>query len=431
MKKSVFSALSILLLLCFSVQAFSQGAGANPQLIMYRYNSYPTQPAPVIQGNLLGSLRWDGLTAIGIGTVVPGASIQSYVTGPVSAGVLPANMIFRTGAPVQQNRMVITSDGLVGIGTMTPQYHLHIVGNTHTTGDFFGRIHMDINPGNPGPDTYISEAYFENKTGSELSAPDISRGGLLTLAPSLNTPGARDHQMFFNDGGIYHRDGDAGSAAWAGAWHKLLTTGDISGTPNRLAKFTATSSLGDSRLFDDGTRVGINNFSPAYDFDVLGNTRLSGDAYVMNGNLGVGTTTPGVRLDVNGESNFSQRVKIGAPNFATGYLLNVGGGIMAEEVRVQLQPWPDYVFEPDYSLMPLAAVEQYVQENKHLPGVVAAKEVAENGLNLGETQKAQMEKIEELFLHVISLEKRIQALEKQNEGLQAENSALKSSNTKH
>lgn len=151
----------------------------------------------------------------------------------------------------------------------------------------------------------------------------------------------------------------------------------------------------------------------------------------MNGNLGVGTTTPGVRLDVNGESNFSQRVKIGAPNFATGYLLNVGGGIMAEEVRVQLQPWPDYVFEQDYSLMPLAAVEQYVQENKHLPGVVAAKEVAENGLNLGETQKAQMEKIEELFLHVISLEKRINALEKQNEALQTENSALKSANTKH
>ena len=72
-----------------------------------------------------------------------------------------------------------------------------------------------------------------------------------------------------------------------------------------------------------------------------------------------------------------------------------------------------------------------VQENKHLPGVVAAKEVAENGLNLGETQKAQMEKIEELFLHVISLEKRINALEKQNEALQTENSALKSANTKH
>lgn len=430
MKKLVVFCLSLFSLLLFSIQINAQGAGTNPELVMYRYNNFPVKPSPVLDKDLLGTLKWEGLTGIGADGIRSGASIQSYVTGPVSYGVLPANLVFRTGAIDQHNRMVVTAEGLVGIGTMDPLYHLHVVGNTHTTGDFFGRIHMDNNPGDPGPDTYLQEAYFENKSGAELSAPDLSQGGLLTLAPTFNGAGTRDHQMFFNNGGIYHRWGDANAGAWGGAWQKLLTSGDISGTPNRLAKFTATSALGDSRLFDDGARVGINNFAPVYDLDVTGNTRVSGDTYVT-GNLGAGTTTPAFRLDVQGESNFSQRMKIGAGNFASGYLLSVGGGIMAEEVRVQIQPWPDYVFEQDYPLMPLMEVEKYVQQNKHLPGIASAKEVQETGLDLGQSQKAQMEKIEELFLHMISLEKRVNELEKQNSALQSENSALKATNAKH
>ena len=430
MKKSVFSMLlGIVFCSALYTQLSAQSGGTNPQLIMYRYNNYPTQPAPVFQGDLLGTLRWNGLSAIGVGGIITGASIQSYATGPVSNGMLPANMVFRTGAPDQLNRMVITSEGLVGIGTMNPQFNLHTVGNTHTTGDFFGRIHMDENGGNPGPDTYTEEAYLEYKSGSALSAPDVSRGGLLTLAPSANQAGERDHQLFFNDGGIFHRWGDAPANTWAGMWHKLLTGEDIHGTENRLAKFTGPNSLGDSRLFDDGSRVGINNFAPAYDLDVTGTTRITGDAYV-SGNVGIGTTTPGVKLDVNGESNFSGRMKIGATNYATGYALSVGGGIMAEEVRVQLQPWPDYVFENDYELMSLSSVEDYIGQHKHLPGVASAKEVAESGLDLGQTQKVQMEKIEEIFLHLIELEKRVQALESENKVLKAENEDLKAASGK-
>lgn len=447
MRKPIVSLFCLPILALLTTTALSQG-GSMPGLVMYKYNGGGVSPQPVVQGNLLGTIRWDGLTAIG--SIRTGASIQSYITGPVSPGVLHANMIFRTGAPNQLNRMVITDGGLVGINTMTPLHQLDIEGNTRTSGDFIGRIHFDDNAAaNDAPNTYIDEAYFELKNrasltgGLALPASANAQGGLLSLAPGGTS---LDHQLFFGDDGIWARRNTGNAGDWVGAnWQKVLTGEFISGTQNQVAKFTASNSLGDSQLFDDGTDVGIGTTTPdaAFLLTVGGDTRINGllratgDLAVganasiggngtVNGNLGIGTPPSAFRLDVNGESNFSQRVKIGAPGFATSYMLNVGGGIMAEEVRVQLQPWPDYVFENDYTLMPLSELEQFIQKEKHLPGITAANEIAENGLNLGEMQKAQMEKIEELFLHLIELEKRMQVNEARVKALQAENERLQS-----
>ena len=119
-------------------------------------------------------------------------------------------------------------------------------------------------------------------------------------------------------------------------------------------------------------------------------------------------------------------MKVGAASFPTfagadTYELAVGGGIIAEEVLVRMQSgWADYVFADDYAVKPLSEVEAFVQKENHLPGVPSAAEVAENGLNLGEMQKTQMEKIEELYLHMIAMEKRMNALEAENAALKAE-----------
>lgn len=102
----------------------------------------------------------------------------------------------------------------------------------------------------------------------------------------------------------------------------------------------------------------------------------------------------------------------------SGYKLSVDGKVVCEELLVQLSPWPDYVFNADYKLKPLAEVEQFIADNNHLPGVPAACDVEEEGLNVGEMQKIMMEKIEELTLYVIELQK-------QNESLKAEIEALK------
>jgi hypothetical protein len=90
--------------------------------------------------------------------------------------------------------------------------------------------------------------------------------------------------------------------------------------------------------------------------------------------------------------------------------------VYAREVIVTLDPFPDYVFAKDYKLMTLVELEKYIKENRHLPGIPKESEVKKEGLNIGEMQAKLLEKIEEMTLHMIQLQKHIDELEaKQNE----------------
>ncbi len=76
--------------------------------------------------------------------------------------------------------------------------------------------------------------------------------------------------------------------------------------------------------------------------------------------------------------------------------------------------WADYVFAPDYKLMPLEDVEQFTKENKHLPNVPSADDMVKEGLDVTKTSAKLMEKIEELTLYVIEMNKEIKALKEEN-----------------
>lgn len=93
--------------------------------------------------------------------------------------------------------------------------------------------------------------------------------------------------------------------------------------------------------------------------------------------------------------------------------LDHSGVLFAHTVKVNAQNWPDFVFENDYKLQPLSEVERYIQEHKHLPNVPSAKEVEEDGLNVGEMNRLLLQKVEELTLHLIEQQKRIDELERQ------------------
>lgn len=93
------------------------------------------------------------------------------------------------------------------------------------------------------------------------------------------------------------------------------------------------------------------------------------------------------------------------------YKLYVTGGILTEEVRVSLKKdWADYVFNKNYQLKPLSEVEEFINTNGHLPNVPSAKEVKENGIELGTMATIQQEKIEELTLYAIQQQKEIEEL---------------------
>ncbi|SFW51159.1 hypothetical protein [Chitinophaga sancti] len=119
-----------------------------------------------------------------------------------------------------------------------------------------------------------------------------------------------------------------------------------------------------------------------------------------SGNVGIGTTNPSSKLAVNGL-------------------------ITAQKIKVTATGWADFVFEPQYRLPSLASVEQYIQENKHLPSVPSAKEVAADGQDLGEMNKILLQKVEELTLYLIEQQKKTQAQEEAIRLLKEEVKSLK------
>jgi len=94
----------------------------------------------------------------------------------------------------------------------------------------------------------------------------------------------------------------------------------------------------------------------------------------------------------------------------SGARLSVEGIIRARRVLVN-NTWADYVFEANYQLMPLSELEIYITTKKHLPNVPTAQDVEENGVDLGEINKILVEKVEELTLYIISMNKRMMQLE--------------------
>ena len=109
---------------------------------------------------------------------------------------------------------------------------------------------------------------------------------------------------------------------------------------------------------------------------------------LMAGSVGIGTADPG------------------------SYKLAVEGRIGAREIEVKQGSWADFVFDEDYELPSLKEVENFISRNKHLPGIPSEKEVLANGINLGNMDALLLQKIEELTLYIIELEKEMTELKR-------------------
>ena len=92
--------------------------------------------------------------------------------------------------------------------------------------------------------------------------------------------------------------------------------------------------------------------------------------------------------------------------------------IRTNDITVDMNNAADYVFDPAYNLQDLSEVENYVKENKHLPGIPSAVEMAENGMSVAQMSNLLLEKIEELTLHMIELQKENNALKSRIESLE-------------
>ncbi len=120
--------------------------------------------------------------------------------------------------------------------------------------------------------------------------------------------------------------------------------------------------------------------------DQVASFRITGNGFIA-GNVGIGVTD------------------------TKGYKLAVGGSMIAEKIKVKLKTaWPDYVFAPEYTLPSLQEVEAHIKQYQHLPDMPSAKEVAAEGIDLGEMNRKLLQKVEELTLYIIDLKKEVEAL---------------------
>lgn len=83
----------------------------------------------------------------------------------------------------------------------------------------------------------------------------------------------------------------------------------------------------------------------------------------------------------------------------------INGKLFATEIEVSTTFWSDFVFKPDYKLMPLNELEGFIKENNHLPNIPTEAEVKANGINVAEMNAKLLQKVEELTLYVIELKK--------------------------
>lgn len=92
--------------------------------------------------------------------------------------------------------------------------------------------------------------------------------------------------------------------------------------------------------------------------------------------------------------------------------------IKANDINININNAADYVFDEDYQMKSLSEIEAFVKENKHLPGIPSAAEMSENGVSVSTMSNILLEKIEELTLHLIRLEKENAELKAEFESLE-------------
>jgi hypothetical protein len=97
----------------------------------------------------------------------------------------------------------------------------------------------------------------------------------------------------------------------------------------------------------------------------------------------------------------------------TDALLHVNGKMAAQSCYIRIVQWADYVFAKDYKVPSLYDVEKYYLANKHLPEVPTEKEVAENGIEVGEMNTILLKKIEEMTIQMVQMKKEIDNLKSQ------------------
>ncbi len=352
-------------------------------------------------------------------------------------------------------RMTIDTTGKVGVGTTGPASTLHLaIGDSATLSKHGSLLIGDVRYANITADVNDIQARYNgagatlgiNTFGGDIALGQPARNNILksisgNLGLGTISPDARLHigtglQLSLASGGYQITGSSTGQ-------NLAIDPDDIQARNNGSAATLFLNyyggdiwagAAGNPFVYKAATGyVGLGKSSPSARMDIYrGRLRFSAQVSAgtasgieftdtagtaLKGFIGMSDNTHLAMWGFGGAGwNFKMnvndgRISIGKNiNPAAGYMLAVDGGIICEELKVQMTPFPDYVFADDYKLRSLEEVENHIREHKRLPGMPAAAVVDNEGMNVGELSTKLVEKVEELTLYILQLQKEIDQL---------------------
>lgn len=342
---------------------------------------------------------------VGIGEPAPTAKLEVKGNGSTSAS---STLLIKNSSNTPELRVL--DNGNVGIGNITPGYILDVAGRARLQSNTLNNLSNT-------PGVWLTD-YRSNSNIVFAGMADSVNFGLWSDRSGIGW-------QFYYDA----RYGNVGIGRKPISGNTRLALDHPSGSSMALynnGSYSGELSVTDSTLILDG-KFGLNL--------ALGGTSTSGDIIFwapkpsggpfmpiyFPGKIGMYTNEPNSKVHIVAGTGTSGLLVGGSSSVpATGYMLNVDGKVICEELKVQLNTaWPDYVFEQGYEMPALSDLEKQVMDQKHLPGIPSASTVmAEKGIEVGDMQKRLLEKVEELYRYIFqinneneSLKKRISQLE--------------------
>lgn len=321
------------------------------------------------------------------------------------------------------NRFNISPAGNIGIGAAATTSKLTVGGSILASQVSVGaseanaRLAIDNNgvmswgSGTAAPDTSLyrdsANSLTANATLSLVRSDGLGTIGMNRRTADGSSPNATRHrwQITYNMPGadLWRLEHFDASGAFINVPLAVDAAGDLSSASAiNIIRADGLGAIGMNRRTADGSSPNTTRHRWQMTYNLPGSDLWRLEHFDASGAI---INVP-LAVNATGDLTVDRQMIIGTDPSGTG-LLRVGGGadikgtVRTKEVVVTLNGWADGVFAADYRLPSLPEVDTYIQTHQHLPNVPSEAKIIQTGVAVGDMQRIQMAKIEELTLYAI------------------------------